>query len=449
MSFSQNLITIFLAAIVLLAAFCRLRGWFQIILSPFSHQRHTIPASTQPRCGKASYCSSGYTFAYMAGRGCDSSQQSLIELIRFEDDNPKKFGLRRHSKNYTYTSISRPTVLEDTVIVTSSLFPSVFEAATSTISALNITSAPEFYIRPSPYTQATCAYLGDECPLAVVLHSGLIELLTSEELRFVIGHEMGHFLFKHYEYSLNSKDHCSAPLLHAYNAWQRATEISADRAGLVCAGSEAIAISAMLKSASGLSSRHVRIDSLAFQHQAIKSEMLGNTTASLHSHPPLPLRARAIHLFSKSRSCPPLIDTTQMGTRTKLEVDSLIREELAAAGIHYRDSPAAEEIASRAMLWSLLIYFFTDGAISHDEKEVLEKFTSSSDAAKAISFVYNYGINAAKNKHNDAIYRLCMITMDERKAMLHKMNTVLHAASTDHAAVESFILSLRESIGIS
>ncbi len=413
-------------------------------------RQYSFSESSQPQSCNAPDIKRCITFTVSAfGNYGDSSPLSLVDELRFTDDNPANFGLRRQVNYSRNSRNSRPDVLENTVLVTPTLFPSVCEAANAAVSALHITSAAEFYIRPSPYTQAACAYLGNDCPIAVILHSGLIELLSTEELRFVIGHEMGHYLFRHPEYSLNKRENGSAPRRHAYFAWRRAAEISADRVGLVCSGSDKIAIAAMLKSASGLSNRHLNIDAEAFQEQAIMSESLGNNAASQHSHPSLPLRARAIHWFAMSRSCPQLNNIPHIETRAQHEVDKLIREDLAEATLHKKDSPAAEKIASRAMLWSLLIYFVADGNISQAEEAILVKSTNSSDAAKAIKFVTNYGIQAAQNKHNDAVYRLCMITMDERKVLIHKLKTALGEAATDHASVDSFILSLKEKMGIS
>ena len=80
----------------------------------------------------------------------------------------------------------------------------------------------------------------------IVLNSGLVENFTDEELLSIIGHEMGHIKSRHMLYHwmadnlskwMYSTSIISGPALYgliiAMKEWQRKSELTADRAGLI------------------------------------------------------------------------------------------------------------------------------------------------------------------------------------------------------------------------
>ena len=96
----------------------------------------------------------------------------------------------------------------------------------------------------------TTYVLSDETPNAftsgfwgrhwVVIHSKMLELLTPEELCFVVGHELGHIKREHVTWLIltSPRTAVSLALLRPaigliFNNWQLKAEFSADRAGLV------------------------------------------------------------------------------------------------------------------------------------------------------------------------------------------------------------------------
>ncbi len=138
---------------------------------------------------------------------------------------------------------------------------------------------PAIYVRNSPFTQAyvTHAFHRDQ----LVLTSGLLALYEGrpEELRFVIGHELGHVKCGHLE--LKSKAFGLLSVIQAINlavvpdkfqavlptlglgrlyTWCRESEISADRAGLLCCGEPKIAYQAIMRLQHGLNADSPWID---------------------------------------------------------------------------------------------------------------------------------------------------------------------------------------------
>jgi Zn-dependent protease with chaperone function len=89
----------------------------------------------------------------------------------------------------------------------------------------------------------------------VVLYAGIFTIMDEDELRFIIGHELGHVRLGHTW--LNSlvggmagipSPYGAAVLLYfAFRWWNRACEYSADRAGLLACGKPEKAASALIK----------------------------------------------------------------------------------------------------------------------------------------------------------------------------------------------------------
>jgi Zn-dependent protease with chaperone function len=129
--------------------------------------------------------------------------------------------------------------------------------------ALDADAVPELYVAANPHPSAVT--LGMDKAFVVVT-SGMVDLLDEEELRFVLGHEMGHVLSGHavYQTMLQRLIRLSGVLtaipigglgIRAITAalmeWSRKAELSADRAGLLATQDTAVAFRTLMKLASG------------------------------------------------------------------------------------------------------------------------------------------------------------------------------------------------------
>ena len=134
---------------------------------------------------------------------------------------------------------------------------------------LDIEQVPDIYVQWGFQINAFTA--GVDKPL-IVLNSGAIDLMTAEELLFVIGHELGHIKSQHVLYhqlsmvlpflgnligaaTLGIGDLIAKGIQLALLNWQRMSEFTADRAGLLCCQDSAVAISTMVKMA-GIPTRY-------------------------------------------------------------------------------------------------------------------------------------------------------------------------------------------------
>ncbi|MCO5974751.1 M48 family metallopeptidase [Actinoallomurus soli] len=156
---------------------------------------------------------------------------------------------------------------------------------------LDLPKVPEVYVTQDPAPNAMT--IGVDNPF-IVLNTGLIDLLDDEELRFVIGHEVGHVLSGHAVYrtmamiltNLGARiawlplgNIAIAAILMGLNEWQRKSELSADRAGLLAGQDVEAGKRALMKLAGG--ARLSEMDGEAFLEQAREYDAAGDVRDGL------------------------------------------------------------------------------------------------------------------------------------------------------------------------
>jgi hypothetical protein len=200
--------------------------------------------------------------------------------------------------------------------------------------------------------------------LIVALSSGALSLLGDEELDFVIGHELGHAKFGHLDLAC-AKLIDSGRLPPVSNmklrAWQRAAEISADRAGLQLCGSLAAAASALFKSVSGLP-LEASVDPTRFadqwNHLEREVTIAGSREHWNLSHPFPPLRMKAMQLYWRSlKDGVPLSDIDR-------EIDRCLAGMDPTAG---DDNAMDDTLLSSFFFWGGLYVALADGVLHPSE----------------------------------------------------------------------------------
>jgi Zn-dependent protease with chaperone function len=232
--------------------------------------------------------------------------------------------------------------------------PRVHRAFTDVAATLDVRELPELYVIANPVAQGMT--IGIDKPI-VVLTSGMISLVDDDELRFVLGHELGHVLSGHALYTTMllqlmrmSSTLAWLPLgalglravIAALNEWARKAELSCDRAGLLAAQDPAAALRAHMKLASG---GHLdELDTTAFRAQG--EEYLGSPDVRDSLLKLLLLEARS-HPFAVVRSAE-LQRWVEDGAYTRLlggdyprradDANASMREEASAAARHYQEA---------------------------------------------------------------------------------------------------------------
>ena len=191
-------------------------------------------------------------------------------------------------------------------------FPDLTEVIAAACATLDVTPVPDLYIAAGGELNAATA--GVRRPLIYVT-SAAVELLTREELLFVIGHEVGHVKSSHVLYyqiaeyfpliveSIPGGEFFGAPLRLALLRYKRMAEFTADRAGLLACQDVDVALRALMKLAGLPHKYHGSINTADFirqarEFQAMDSDKLNWVAKGLSvmgaSHPWTVMRAQQL-----------------------------------------------------------------------------------------------------------------------------------------------------------
>jgi Zn-dependent protease with chaperone function len=190
--------------------------------------------------------------------------------------------------------------------------PRVHRLFAEAAATLDIAELPELYVQFAPDLNAGCVGMANPF---IVVNSRMVELYDDDELRYILGHELGHLASGHAVYRtmmiiltrlagnlawLPVGSIALRGVIVALYEWWRKAELSADRAGLLAGQDPAAALRAHMKLAGG--GDLTEIDTTEFLQQAADYERSGDLRDSLiklrmligTTHP-LPV-ARAAHL---------------------------------------------------------------------------------------------------------------------------------------------------------
>jgi Zn-dependent protease with chaperone function len=158
-----------------------------------------------------------------------------------------------------------------------------------------------------PSRQVNAYTFGLASPKIIVLYKPMLQIMDVDELKFVIGHEMGHVLFGHTWLNTLMGGMAGMPtsmgaaviFTFAFRWWNRACEYSADRAGLAACGNTTKAISALAQLEVGdfdTAEELKRALAVIEQNQDSLENILGET---LSDHPIIAKRIKALQEYSK------------------------------------------------------------------------------------------------------------------------------------------------------
>lgn len=145
-------------------------------------------------------------------------------------------------------------------------------------------------------------------PRTVVVYAGLLEVMDEAELRFIVGHELGHIALGHTWLNsliggmagIPSPYFAAALLYFAFRWWNRACEYSADRAGLLACGQPEKAVSALVK-LTGQGARSSQAVQQALMRLEAEDDDLANVLGeALSTHPMIVRRIHALRRYAAS-----------------------------------------------------------------------------------------------------------------------------------------------------
>ena len=344
-----------------------------------------------------------------------------IELIRFEplETSP----LRETSELSAQIEATKRTLLSNSLKVSINTVPLIQTYIEECSDILRIDPSDiECYIYATPDHNAfSISERGNN--ILVAISSSLIKILKQAEIKFLIGHELGHSLFGHSELTHlghGEMDYQSTRSL-------REMEISADRIGYLCANSLENSVTAMMKIASGLDNEFLNQDIRPFLDQSVSlANQLENGQYNKTTHPPLPLRARSLVWLS---TIDPFNNGKSTGKIRQIEQTAIskINDQIRSEISTFFDKAIELEFQKESDFFKLVLYtnhLARDGSLTKNEQESIIK-ECGEDSNKLFSLMANLSKTQAET----------MLT-NKLKTSFNKM--LLYSANESHTLIQEY-----------
>lgn len=191
--------------------------------------------------------------------------------------------------------------------VTEKMSPKLYHIFHDVKNKLNYKKNIDFYITNSAELNAFALTRSDDKDTDIInINSALISMFDDDELRFVVGHEIGHLITRYarvvrlINFIFPDPEKVPLILAHRIELWQKVSELTADRFGFIASPNVEKCVSGFFKMASGLSTDRIDFDYKAYLIDNEKILEYFTQNRNMFTHPVNPLRIKAIKLFSES-----------------------------------------------------------------------------------------------------------------------------------------------------
>ena len=316
-----------------------------------------------------------------------TSAIELAESVRYSGDHRRvvdRVGTLQSSNiHYQFN--------ENGLRVAKEVTPGLYDILDKVCQRLNIeTDDIMAFVYASPEINAGC-YSADTRDCLISMTSGLVSLMCEEELAFVIGHELGHFLLGHG--AAHSGNNNSTEGLMA----MRAMEISADRVGLLACPTKNAAFRALVKTTSGLDDSFLRFDINTFLDQ-VKGNT--NSSSSDSTHPSIIYRCRSLLWFEMSD---PFKQHNGLGKGDPMDkVNARVEKDMQA----FVDGPAKQRIkdAEESMhIWMTTAAAVREGSFTKQAQEHISNQFGPDYLGKLVSLFSGCGKSEVRSIVRDKL----------------------------------------------
>ena len=195
--------------------------------------------------------------------------------------------------------------------ITEKTMPALYNLCQEVKNDLEFTQDIDFYIQGDSEINAY-AYISEDAdkPHIIVVHSALFNLMDDQELKYIIGHEIGHlfnkdsYITRLYDFIYPNEEGAPEIIKSRMKQYDQLAEYAADRYGYNACMDLGSAITALYKLTCGidLKKMEVSIDSLIDQNFDKANELINNGVISKSDHPDIPLRIHAMLLYAKCKT---------------------------------------------------------------------------------------------------------------------------------------------------
>jgi len=366
-----------------------------------------------------------------------------INEIRFIEDDPHNFVINDtpNKLNEERFNTIRRSLYSNYVLVTEDLFPDISKSIDNTKEKIPLNTNFEVFIQPSATPQSLSITLGSENNLAVVLTSSLIDLLNNIELQFVLGHEIGHHIFGHYKYPQPEDSESEHDYLQSLYL-SRCAEISADRLGFLACPSLDDAILGIIKIASGLSKKHIRVDFSSYINQLKHNKNIKSYKDQVfNTHPIFPLRARALIWFSMSERFYKLSQKNESAPIRHDQLENMVQKDLHDVSDKlFLDKE--NDLINNALLWGSLKLAIADNVIAKKDQKYIKEHLPPILVDKAIKFLKGSPSKANKiieERLRDSLKAIEKIRKSKKEFLQSEINSIAQKLDADPKHIKDIL----------
>ena len=206
--------------------------------------------------------------------------------------------------------------------VNEKLAPRLYDSFVDVMKKLDFQESTEFFITNNPELNAfAISRLEPDESHIININSGLIDKVDDDELKFIVGHEIGHLISNNaniaqlLDFVFVDQEETPLMMQHKIAVWDKLSELTADRFGFMACGRLDKVLSCFFKMASGLSVERLNFDPKAFsiENEEILKYFKETGSGNLLSHPINPIRIKAVELFENSELYRGLLAGAEIG----------------------------------------------------------------------------------------------------------------------------------------
>lgn len=334
-------------------------------------------------------------------------------------------------------------LLANSIRVSKEIFPDIHNLLDKIVSQIDTLNKYEFFITSDHSFNAKCVSLSKNNAI-IVINSRVIELLNTDELAFIVGHEIAHHYYKHY--LLPDIDMIENEEIRlGYLSVKREAEISCDRLGLMCADSFDIAARAIIKIVSGLSDKFIENNFKKYLSQLKEISSDEFIEEQYQTHNNWLIRLQCLYLFSNSDVYNNYKSNNRIPCKTLTEINGIIKDglsNLTKSKSYQYFSDQEDDI----FCWILLHLVHT-----HDENLLISiKNNLNKTNLKKTDKIYNYLINNSseniKKKINSLLKNYQQLPLIYRNNALNKISEHLKKYNINDIVSESKFEAIKKEL---
>lgn len=352
---------------------------------------------------------------------------NFLDKYKYHNDDPEEFGIelkdfKKQPNELDDSHLSN--LLSHSIRVSKEILPKVGKAIEVVFDRIKIENQFNFFVTPDSYqANAACSLMSLASRPDIILTSRLVELLSTEELQFVIGHEVAHYIYQHALYPNYQNVNERNLKLNILNL-SRSAEISADRIGFLACNSLEDSLKANLKLASGLNEKHLQFKFSVYLDQLRELEAIGKSSSELWStHPSFLIRMQALIWFSMSKEYHDFFETKKKGTYDLKTIDQKIDKTIKKI-IGNEIDISNKEVFDRALLWGSLDIYLSDKTFSKKEQEKFMSKFGKDKASKAISFLKISNKNMLEKKVEESFFEATKLLKTDKSNLVNELKSV-------------------------